>query len=144
MLYDGYVPINGITHRRRLYYADQGNDLRGEHADSHHGLTKPHAVAVCFHLHPKVNVSLVTKEEAILALPGGTGWAFTASGAQLHIEDSIYLGDGIRPQDETACDSAAMDADTLRSMGAAAGAAVVEGLYKPMELDVIVMSIQMI
>src|SRR5690606_18456944 len=29
-VHDGYVPVNGITHRRRLYLGDQGHDLRGE------------------------------------------------------------------------------------------------------------------
>ncbi len=115
--HDGYVPVNGITHRRRLYYADQGNDLRGEDTlTCTTGLTKPHVIAVRFHLHPKVNASLVKEgEEAILALPGGTGWSFTASGAQLHIEDSIYLGEGIRPRKtKQLVILADMDADTLQ------------------------------
>ncbi len=98
--HDGYVPVNGITHRRRLYYADQGNDLRGEDTlTCTTGLTKPHSITVRFHLHPKVNVSLIKEDqEAILALPGGTGWRFTAEGATLGLEDSIYLGEGIRPR----------------------------------------------
>ena len=98
--HDGYVPLNGITHRRRLYYADQGNDLRGEDTlTCTIGLSKPHKVAARFHLHPDVSVSLVKEGcEAILALPSGIGWRFTAEGAQLEIEDSIYLGVGIRPR----------------------------------------------
>lgn len=98
--HDGYVPLNGITHRRRLYYADSGNDLRGEDTlTCTTGMNKAHNIAVRFHLHPKVNVSLVKDgEEAILSLPGGTGWKFTASGAPLAIEESIYMGEGIRPR----------------------------------------------
>ncbi|PZQ45355.1 MAG: heparinase [Micavibrio aeruginosavorus] len=98
--HDGYVPVNGITHRRTLYYADQGHDLRGEDTlTCTTGLTKPHKIAARFHLHPKVSVSLVKDgEEAILALPGGTGWRFTACGAPLSLEDSIYMGDGVRPR----------------------------------------------
>lgn len=98
--HDGYVPLNGITHRRRLYYADQGNDLRGEDTlTCTVGLSKPHKIAARFHLHPSVSVSLVKEGcEAILALPSGLGWRFTASGAPLEIEDSIYLGEGIRPR----------------------------------------------
>jgi uncharacterized heparinase superfamily protein len=98
--HDGYVPVNGITHRRRLYYADQGNDLRGEDTlTCTTGFTKPHRVNVRFHLHPNVNVSLVKEgEEAIMRLPGGTGWRFTASGAPLSLEDSVYLGEGARPR----------------------------------------------
>ncbi len=98
--HDGYMAVNGITHRRRLYYADMGNDLRGEDTlTCTTGLTKTHKISARFHLHPRVNASLVKEgEEVILALPGGTGWRFTASGAPLTIEDSIYLGDGIRPR----------------------------------------------
>jgi len=115
--HDGYVPVNGITHRRRLYFADQGNDLRGEDTlTCTTGLTKPHAIAVRFHLHPKVSVSLVKEDqEAILSLPGGTGWRFTASGAPLELEESIYLGEGIRPRkSKQLVIMADMDADTLQ------------------------------
>jgi uncharacterized heparinase superfamily protein len=115
--HDGYIPVNGITHRRRLYYADQGNDLRGEDTlTCTTGLTKSHKICVRFHLHPKVNVSLVKEgEEAILALPGGTGWRFTASGAPLTIEESIYMGDGIRPRkSKQIVISSDMDVDTLQ------------------------------
>lgn len=115
--HDGYVPLNGITHRRRLYYADQGNDLRGEDTlTCTTGLNKTHNISVRFHLHPKVNVSLVKDgEEAILSLPGGTGWRFTASGAPLAIEESIYMGEGIRPRKtKQLVISAIMDIDTLQ------------------------------
>ncbi len=115
--HDGYVPVNGITHRRRLYYADQGHDLRGEDTlTCTVGLSKPHAIALRFHLHPKVNVSLVKEgEEAILSLPGGTGWRFTASGAPLVIEESIYLGEGIRPRkSKQLVITAQMDTDLLQ------------------------------
>jgi uncharacterized heparinase superfamily protein len=115
--HDGYVPINGITHRRRLYYGDQGNDLRGEDTlTCTTGLNKSHKISVRFHLHPKVNVSLVKEgEEAILALPGGTGWRFTASGAPLTIEDSIYLGEGIRPRkSKQIVISSDMDVETIQ------------------------------
>ncbi|HEU4839054.1 MAG TPA: heparinase II/III family protein [Micavibrio sp.] len=115
--HDGYVPVNGITHRRRLYYADQGNDLRGEDTlTCTTGLNKPHKIAVRFHLHPKVSVSLVKEDqEAILQLPGGTGWRFSASGATLDLEESVYLGEGIRPRkSQQLVIMADMDADTLQ------------------------------
>ncbi len=115
--HDGYIPVNGITHRRRLYYADEGNDLRGEDTlTCTTGLNKVYNVAVRFHLHPKVSVSLVKDgEEALLTLPGGTGWRFTASGATLVLEDSIYLGEGIRPRkSKQLVIMANMDIDTLQ------------------------------
>ncbi len=114
--HDGYVPLNGIMHRRRLYYGDQGNDLRGEDTlTCTTGLEKPHEISVRFHLHPKVNVSLVKEgEEAILALPSGIGWGFTASGARLTLEESIYMGEGIRPRKtKQLVITALMDSDNL-------------------------------
>lgn len=114
--HDGYVPLNGITHRRRLYYADQGNDLRGEDTlTCTTGLEKAHTACVRFHLHPKVSVSLVKEgEEAILALPSGIGWGFTASGALLTLEDSVYIGEGSRPRkSKQLVITAPMEEDTL-------------------------------
>ena len=98
--HDGYVPMNGITHRRRFYMADKGHDFRGEdNLTCATGLAVPHEVALRFHLHPKVMVSLIKDdEEALLRLNNGTGWRFTADGGTLELENSVYLGHGIRPR----------------------------------------------
>lgn len=98
--HDGYVPLNGITHRRRLYMADQGHDLRGEdNLTCSIGLGKQHSIALRFHLHPRVGVSLVQDgAEALLRLAGGSGWRFTVEGGALSLEDSIYIGEGVRPR----------------------------------------------
>ena len=97
--HDGYVPLNGITHRRRLLFSDQGHDLRGEeNLSCSVGLGRVHKIAVRFHLHPRVSVSLVQGgTEALLQLKSGTGWRFVAEGAVLSVENSIYLGQGVRP-----------------------------------------------
>lgn len=97
--HDGYVPLNGITHRRRLYLSDHGHDLRGEESlTCTTGLGKPVEVALRFHLHPRVLVSLIQDgREALLRMPGGAGWRFFHSGGELALEDSIYLGHGTRP-----------------------------------------------
>lgn len=98
--HDGYVPLAGITHRRRLYLADQGHDLRGEeNLTCSTGLGKRHRLDLRFHLHPKADVSLVQGgDEALIKIPGGTGWRFSVQGAALKIEDSVYLGEGVRPR----------------------------------------------
>jgi uncharacterized heparinase superfamily protein len=98
--HDGYVPVNGITHRRRLYLGDQGHDLRGEeNLTCSVGLSRTVEVAVRFHLHPRVLVSLVKDgREALLRLPGGAGWRFFHSGGALALENSIYMGQGARPR----------------------------------------------
>lgn len=94
--HDGYVPLNGITHRRRLYLSREGHDLRGEESlTCSTGLSKPADIAVRFHLHPRVQASLIQNgTEALLRLPGGAGWRFSLNGGTLALEDSIYLGIG--------------------------------------------------
>lgn len=98
--HDGYVPVNGITHRRRFYMADKGNDFRGEdNLTCSLGLATEHDIAIRFHLHPNVQVSLIKDGiEALLRLKNGTGWRFTAVGGKLSLENSVYLGEGTRPR----------------------------------------------
>lgn len=98
--HDGYVSVNGIMHRRRFYMTNKGHDLRGEdNLTCAVGLSSPHDIAIRFHLHPKVKVSLIQGgEEALLILGNGTGWRFTTTSGTLEIENSVYLGQGIRPR----------------------------------------------
>ena len=52
-------------------------------------------LAMRFHIHPKVLVSLVRDGgEALLRLSGGIGWRFTHDVGTLSLEDSIYVGYG--------------------------------------------------
>lgn len=105
-LLDASWGISGrILHRRRLYLSDQGYDLRGEETltvqtertVSAEG--EPCAVAVRFHLHPRVLASLDKEaQEVSLRLPGGTGWKFYAVGGALSLENSVYFGSGAQPQ----------------------------------------------
>lgn len=104
-MHDGYVPLNGITHRRKLYMCEDGHDLRGEDTlNCSVGLNRDHEVSLRFHLHPRVIVSLIRDDtEALIRLTNGAGWRFMAdseelSNVRLSLEDSIYLGDGARPQ----------------------------------------------
>lgn len=98
--HDGYVLLNGIEHKRRLFLTDQGHDLRGEDfLTSSVPLVRPVDVAVRFHIHPRVLVSLVQSgDEALLRLSSGIGWRFLVGGGTLALEDSIYLGEGSRPR----------------------------------------------
>lgn len=98
--HDGYVPLNGVTHRRRLYLSDQGHDLRGEESlTCTVGLNRPVDVVLRFHLHPRVQVSMIRDgREALLRLPGGAGWRFFHSGGKLTLDNSVYMGEGCRPR----------------------------------------------
>ena len=100
MSHDGYAPLFGLTHSRRLFLSANGEDLRGEDRLTPAGDAASPAndgtpeFAVRFHLHPEVTVSLTQSgDSALLRLPKGGGWRFRASGATLAVEPSVYLGD---------------------------------------------------
>lgn len=98
--HDAYVPLNGLTHRRRLFLCEQGHDLRGE--DCLQGLaqsSRQQTYSIRFHLHPRVLVSLVQNgREALLRLSNGVGWRFHHQGGSLSLENSIYIGSGSHPR----------------------------------------------
>ncbi len=98
--HDGYVPLNGITHGRRLFLTEKGCDLRGEDSFTcFTGIAKKQEIAMRFHIHPRVQVSLIREgEEALLRMPGGVGWRFRHGSGALALEDSVYLGEGSRPR----------------------------------------------
>ncbi len=88
--HDGYLKPFGAVHRRRLYLAESGEDVRGE--DAVEGAT-PQPYTLRFHLHPAVHASLQQDGEAVLfRLPSGAGWRLRAEGARMTLEESIYLG----------------------------------------------------
>ncbi len=93
--HDGYRRPFGAVHRRRLYVAESGDDIRGEdviEADT------PQPFTIRFHLHPDVQTSLQQDGEAVLLrLPGGSGWRLRADGAAMTLEESLYLG-GAEPR----------------------------------------------
>ncbi len=95
LAHDGYAALNGVTHRRRLYMTEQGGRLSGEDSlTCSIGLEREIEVAVRFHLHPRVLVSLTQGgNEALLRLPGGTGWRFFHNNGTLALEDSVYSGE---------------------------------------------------
>jgi uncharacterized heparinase superfamily protein len=89
--HDGYKKPFGAIHRRRLYLAESGEDIRGE--DAVEAATgQPYTIR--FHLHPTVSASLQQDGEGVLLrLPGtGGGWRLRADGAKIALEESIYLG----------------------------------------------------
>ncbi len=88
--HDGWRKPFGAVHRRRLYMAESGEDIRGEDVVE---APTPQPYIVRFHLHPGVDASLQQDGEAVLLrLPAGSGWRLRADGAKISIEESIYLG----------------------------------------------------
>ncbi len=98
--HNGYEALNGVTHTRKIYMADEGNDLRGQDDFSAElDPDIPVEIALRFHLHPNVSASLINDgEEILLRMPGGVGWRFRRSIGTLELEDSLYLGSGITPR----------------------------------------------
>lgn len=95
--HDGYREPFGLIHRRRLYLAEGGEDLRGEDKLEPAGARppSPRDFAIRFHLHPAVRASRIAGGETVLLrLPGGSTWRLRAAGALVEVEDSIYLGAG--------------------------------------------------
>jgi uncharacterized heparinase superfamily protein len=87
--HDGWRKPFGAIHRRRLYLAESGGDIRGEDVIE---AATPQPFTIRFHLHPAVVASMVQDGEgALLRLPSG-GWRLRAEGAKMSLEESIYLG----------------------------------------------------
>ena len=90
---NGYLPPFGLIHRRRLYLAASGTDLRGEDRLEPRGRARGAPFAIRFHLHPQVQSSLARGGNSVLLrLPKGGGWELRATGASASLEQSIYLG----------------------------------------------------
>jgi len=89
-VHDGWEPRFGLRHRRRLYLAEDGEDLRGEDL-LEGGEAVPFLLR--FHLHPDVAVDLEESGQARLAVPDGGEWVFRTD-APLSVEESVYLGRG--------------------------------------------------
>lgn len=88
--HDGWRRAFGAVHRRSLYIASSGDDVRGE--DTVEAAT-PQPFTLRFHLHPDVVASPQQGGEAVLLrLRSGSGWRLRAEGGHMSIEDSIYLG----------------------------------------------------
>lgn len=93
--HEGYMPVYGLTHTRRLYLDQDGEDLRGEELLTRNVALKSLGIIVRFHLHPNVRASLVENKQAVLVrLPNGAGWMCRAQGGQISLEDSVCCADG--------------------------------------------------
>lgn len=99
--HDGYRDSHAILHRRRLFLAAGGDDLRGEDVLTYTGGpgAKPEEAAIRFHLHPRVSASLIQNGASVLLrMPSGSGWRLRATGGRLALNESVYFGEGGRLQ----------------------------------------------
>jgi uncharacterized heparinase superfamily protein len=92
--HDGYVAEFGILHERRWRLSGSPVRLEGEDAFLREGKrarARPYPVAVRFHLHTAVAAQPQEDGSVTLGLPTGERWRFTAEGATLTIEESVYF-----------------------------------------------------
>ncbi|WP_417476502.1 heparinase II/III family protein [Maricaulis sp.] len=107
--HEGYREQYGLSHRRRIFLAADGGDVRGEDA-----LFRPiddgapddvevrWRFAIRFHLHPGVRASLARDSMSVLLVqPDGAGWRFRCDGEPIRLERSVYLAAGAPPQRAT-------------------------------------------
>jgi uncharacterized heparinase superfamily protein len=91
--HDGYVPLFGFLHVRRLFVARDGRDVRGEDqlVPAPGAATAPSArFAVRFHLHPDLQASIIQNgAAALLRTPSGQAWRLQIAGAALEIGESV-------------------------------------------------------
>lgn len=91
--HDAYVAPFGIRHERQITISQQGLAVTGlDRVVPQAGRERRTTTfAIRFHIHPDVRVSPSQGGGILLKLPNGDGWRFR-SGAQLSVEESVYLG----------------------------------------------------
>lgn len=93
--HNGYLREFGVVHKRCLTLSPDGATLTGgDTLSPQTSRTAPVPFVVRFHIHPDVRVTRAQGGDILLKLPSGEGWRFR-SGAEVEIEDSIYLGSDI-------------------------------------------------
>ncbi len=88
--HDGWKRSFNAVHRRRLYMAESGEDIRGEDLVES---SESQPFTLRFHLHPDVQASVQQDGGTVLLrLKSGSFWRLRADGARLNLEETIYLG----------------------------------------------------
>lgn len=91
--HDGYLSRNKFMHTRQIFVASDGMDIRGADtvwSDHEDAVSVPYAVR--FHVHPSISVTPVANGHAVcLRLPDQTSLYLHHDGAQVLIDDSVYL-----------------------------------------------------
>jgi uncharacterized heparinase superfamily protein len=102
--HDGYAQRFGLMHQRRLRLLADGRRVDGldKLSPQTGDLTMPtdRLFAVHFHLHPDVQVEVAPDRDKVeLTLASGDTWVFTAGGAPISLEESVYFADIAGPRD---------------------------------------------
>lgn len=91
----GYESHFGLTHHRTCVLSHEGLRLSGTDRLKRTSHDKSAAdnvqFQIRFHLHPFIELAESDGDNLLLTLPDGEIWRFTARGAKISVEDSIYL-----------------------------------------------------
>ena len=95
--HDGYYSRYGTSHHRRLELDQKGQRISGRDKLDTRNMSsdlRDLQYAIHFHVHPSVEVRRAKDGQSIaLLLPSDEAWLFTAMGAQINLEESVYLAD---------------------------------------------------
>lgn len=110
--HEGYRAAFGVVHRRRLYMAEAGGDLRGEdtlfrpvedsNAKNGNGRDADRVLgyAIRFHLAPGVRAEVARdRRSALLITANDDAWRFRTDAGPIDVEPSVYLAAGRRPRE---------------------------------------------
>ena len=103
LAHDGYVRRFGLRHRRQLFVAANGSDIRGDDALEPVGATRRRrgraGFDVRFHLGAGVEATPTADGQgALLRLPSGGVWQFRARGGPLTVDESVWVGPDQAPR----------------------------------------------
>lgn len=94
----GYEKRYGLTHQRTLKLSHKGlrlegvDRLIGPDGPALHGTLRPDvSYQIRFHLHPFIELAQSDEDNLLMTLPDGEIWRFTATGASVNMQDSVYL-----------------------------------------------------
>jgi uncharacterized heparinase superfamily protein len=100
--HDGYVRAFGLIHKRSLMLGNDGKELRGADqliAKSRKKIREAAPYAVRFHLAPGVEATITADGMgAILRSKGAPPWNFRCRGANLALEESLWIDGRGQPQ----------------------------------------------
>ena len=95
--HDGYLASYGTTHYRKIELDNKGTQLKGRDKLDMRRMSaelRDNQYAIHFHIHPSVEVRRAKDGKSVaLILPNEEAWLFTAPGAQINLEGSVFLAD---------------------------------------------------
>ncbi len=98
VVHHGYERQFGLLHRRQMTLSYDGLKLQGVDYLEAVGEGGEAPLSVRFHLHPRIEIARSDEDNLLMTLPDGEIWRFHATGAQISMEDSVYLAYRRGPQ----------------------------------------------